>query len=399
MRMLAAVVVFGCLSTGLSAAEPPAVETFLHSGELARGELVLAAALEQTPQDDPLRFGLGVLQFVRGVERLGQGLYEYGCRSENNNAAFVRLPVPKNPDPTPITYFAFRRLLDAFYNDLAKAEATLAGVTSEDVSLRLRLSDVRFDVIGDGTATQRLSEVLQKLLQRMPRALVNDPAFEVCFDRGDVPWLRAYCHLLMAMIDMQLALDLRTEFDLTAGEMFANPKHRFTGTTEERDEKLWEAMGVVAVADPARLPRFRRHLLAVCELNRETWKFIRAEQDDDHEWLPNPRQKGVIGLPVTDEMIDVWLGMVDELEAVLTGRKGIPSGAVQFVSPSAKGRLNLQVLLDDPPSTFDWNRLRSEPPDAKYMDRALPDMNLVALFRVMGVFQNSLGVAYAVWFN
>jgi hypothetical protein len=399
MRLFAAVAVVGCLTPGLLAAEPPAVEAFLHSGELARGELVLSAALEQTPQDDPLRFGLGVLQFVRGVERLGQGLYEYGGRSENNNAAFVRLPVPPNPDPAPITYFAFRRLLDGFYSDLAKAEATLAGVASDDVTLRLRLSDVRFDVIGDGAATQRLSAVLQTLLQRMPQALVNDPAFEVCFDRGDVAWLRAYCHLLMAMIDVQLALDWRTQFDLTADELFANPKHRFTGTAEERNEKLWEAVGLVAVADPARLPRFRRHLLAVCELNRETWKFIRSEQDDDHEWLPNPRQQGVIGLPVTDEMIDAWLGMVDELEAVLTGRKGIPSGVVQVFSPPAKGRLNLKVLLDDPPAAFDWNRLRSEPPDAKYLDRALPDMNLVALFRVMGVFQNSLGVAYAVWFN
>jgi hypothetical protein len=399
MRTMLVGVIVGGLAIPVFAAEPPRVEAYLHSGDLARGEQVLEAALVAEPENDELRFGLGTLQFIRGVERLGQALHEYGCRSENTNAPFLRLPVPPNPDPSPISYSAFRRVLNEFGHDLARAETTLAGITSDDVTLRLRLADVRLDLMGRGQAAERFVDLLTRLMGRNPPALAGNPSFEVCFDRGDVAWLRAYCHLLMAIIDMQLALDLEPTFNLTADELFLRPHQPFVGTPEERSEKLFDAWGAVAVREPARLPRFRQHLLKVCELNRETWKHIRAETDDDHEWLPNPKQKGVLGLPVNDAMIDAWLGMIDEFETVLTGRKVIPRSILQFLSPSAKRGLNLQAVLDDPPAKFDWNRLRSESPAEKYLATNQPDMNIIALFRVGSVFQNSLGVAYAAWFN
>ncbi len=47
----------------LGAADRPLVEKYLHSGELARGEQALEAALEAAPKDDQVRFGLGVLPF------------------------------------------------------------------------------------------------------------------------------------------------------------------------------------------------------------------------------------------------------------------------------------------------------------------------------------------------
>lgn len=382
-----------------SEANSPLAEQHLHSGNLARGEHELRAALTNEPDNGQLRFGLGVVQFARGVERLGQGLYEYGCLSENTRAPFLRLPVPRNPDPSPITYFAFRRLLEGFYHDLSASEATLKAMTAENVTLRLRLADIRFDMTGDGNASERLSEILIKLLGRRPPFLEGNPDFLVCFDRGDAAWLQAYCHLLMAMIDVQLAVDAQTQFDLTAEEFFARPKQAFAGTPAEKQEKLFEAWGHVPVKEPARLGSFRRHVLQVCALNRETWTRIRAEQDNDHEWLPSARQQGVIGLPVTDAMIDGWLGMIDELEAVFDGRKVIPAGVVQFVSPPTRTGVNWKTVLDDPPPAFDWNRLRSEPPRDKYLDATRPDMNLGAFFRVLGMFQNSLGVAYAAWFN
>src|SRR4029079_229014 len=88
---------------------PPLIEQYLHSGELAKGEQALEAALATNPRDDQIRFGLGMLKFVRGVERLGQSLYEYGVKSESTDIPFLRLPVPKNPEPAPITYTALRR--------------------------------------------------------------------------------------------------------------------------------------------------------------------------------------------------------------------------------------------------------------------------------------------------
>ncbi|MDB5389632.1 MAG: hypothetical protein JWM11_5278, partial [Planctomycetaceae bacterium] len=145
---------------GLRAEDSPLVEKYLHSGQLAKGEQVQEAALETSPKDDQIRFGLGVLRFVRGVERLGQSLYEYGCRPENTRLPFVRLPIPANPDPTPITYSAFRRVLINFQNDLDSAEKTLAAINDSSVVLPLRLADVRLDLDGDGRATDKLIDML-----------------------------------------------------------------------------------------------------------------------------------------------------------------------------------------------------------------------------------------------
>ena len=308
------------LTTTLAADESPLVEKYLHSGELANGEQTLEAALAAAPNDDQIRFGLGVLQLVRGVERLGQSLHEYGATSEGRNTLFLRLPVPMNPDPAPINYTAFRRVLDDFLRDLSAAEATLSSVTRNDVKLPLRLAEIRLDLDSDGKPTDKLIDVLRAIMQRQGfDFLRSNPDFLVGFDRGDVAWLRAYCHLLMGMLDFYLAFDTEPWFDLSAPELFARPRHQFEGRDRERRRKMREAMRVIAVKEPRRLGRFRTHLIKVAELNRETWRHIRAEWDNDHEWLPNPNQKGVLGLRVRNNMIDAWLAMMGELESALRG--------------------------------------------------------------------------------
>ena len=370
---------------------PPLAEKYLHAGELAKGEQALEAALAASPKDGQLRFGLGVVRFARGVERLGQSLHEYGVKSEHASAPFLRLPVPPNPDPAPIRYQTFRRVLDDFRRDLADADRTLAGVTDDRVRLPLRLAGVRLDLDGDGAATDDLAGVLKKFLRRDGLDfLKGNPDFLVCFDRGDVAWLRAYCHLLSAMLDFYLAFDTEPMFDAWAADVFARPKVRAAAGGKPGDP--WR---VVKVAEPARLGRFRKHLLKVCELNRETWKHVRAETDDDHEWLPHPKQSGVLGLPVRDEMIDAWLGMVAELEAVLEGKKLLPVNLLW--KTDGKG-LDVKALLDDPPARFDTDAIMARGPAAKYLANG-PSADLNALFRVAQVFDGPLAVAYAAWFN
>lgn len=356
--------------------------TTLLTGELAQGEQSQKAALKATPEDDHLRFGLGILQFVRGVERLGQALYKYGARSDNTNIPFLRLPVPKNPDPAPVNYAALRSLFDDFIRDLAAAEATLALVTDDQVKLPLRLADIRLDLTGGGKPTDRLIDIMKKVMQQEFTFLKTNPTFLVCFDRGDVAWLRAYCHLLMAMLDSYLAFDTEIEFDREASQLFAKPEKRSKGN-KTREELL--------VKEPARLGRFRQHLLQVCALNHETWKFIRAEIDDDHEWLPNPKQRGVLGLPVRDDMINAWLRMIDELEALLNGKKLLPLNL--FLDTGGK-MLNVKVLLDDPPERFN-----SKVPFAdKYLEKGVA-VDFMLVFNLVQVFGDPMMMRYAVWFN
>ena len=54
------------------------------------------------------------------------------------------------------------------------------------------------------------------------------------------------------------------------------------------------------------------------------WKRVLAETDNDHEWIPGPKQKGAINIPVTQEMVDNWIVALDEAERILQGKKLLP---------------------------------------------------------------------------
>jgi len=376
---------------------PPLVEQYLHSGQLQAGEHALQAVLRQSPKDDEARFGLGLLQIVRGVERLGQSFFDHGLKNTNNWVPFVRLPVPVNPDPAPISYARFRRILDDFCKDMTLADGTLAGITDDNVKLRIRLADIKIDIDGDGQATDRFLDILTKLMGSPPDLLKTNPEFRVHFDRGDVAWFRAYCHLLSGMLELYLAIDTEAEFHFFAKEIFPRVRPVLSEAEEKvlKDKQMMRSGGI-RISDPKRLSQFRYHLVEVCKLNRETWRYIRAETDDDYEWLPNSRQKGVFGMPVREEMINSWLSMMDELEAILEGKKLLP---VDMIMHNTDGKgLNLKTLLEDPPGKIDFDMVMRDGPAAKYLEKG-PSMDLNAIFSVMRVFDNPLRMGYFAWFN
>lgn len=397
MRYLAIALVLISAGKVLAAPEAqPLAEKYLHSGQLVKGQQELERALAASPKDDQLRFGLGVLQFVRGVERLAQSFHEYGLKSEHQSAPFLRLPVPKNQDPAVIRYEDFRRILDDFRRDLMDAEGVLAGITDDRVALPLRLADVRLDLDGDGNATDRFADILSKMMRGQSfEFLEYNPSFLVRFDRGDVAWLRAYCHLLSGMLDVYLAVDTKGDFGLWADTAFAKPKVTFVGTEFERLQKSGEAHRVLRIIEPARLSRFRGHLIKVAELNRETWRFIRAETDNDHEWLPHPKQTSVIRMSVREEMIDAWLAAVGELEGMLEGKKLMFN--VSVVNKENRG-INMKTLLEDPPAELDWEKVWREGPAEKYLEKG-EFINVGTLLRVLSVFNDPMAVGYAAWFN
>jgi hypothetical protein len=178
-----------------AAAESPLAEKYLHAGQLAKGEEALLTELAGKPKDDRLRFGLGTLQFIRAIERLGQSLYRYGVcsdRGQRMNLPFLRLPVPTNPRLEPITYAAARHILLDLLADLRKAEATLAAVADKQVKLPLRLGPIALDFSSSGHADERSATLLSRYVaaQNLPK----DHDLLVVFDRGDVAWMRGYCH-------------------------------------------------------------------------------------------------------------------------------------------------------------------------------------------------------------
>jgi hypothetical protein len=371
-------------------------ERFLHEGSFAEGETALLLALDADSKDDEARFGLGVIQFVRAVQNLGQSLYEYGAMS-NNNQMFLRLPVPINESPSAINYKELGRVLDAFASDLGRAEATLAAVQDDQVKLRLRLSGVTFDFTGTGKERTTLLQVLVGLNGGRLEIEKANPDFRVHLDRGDVAWLRAYCHLLCATSDAYRAVDGSTGFDQRVSRVF--PKVESSG--DKNKDIDWQGLKLV---DAPRLRRMRLHFVKVCELNHETWAHYRKETDDDYEWIPNAKQTDQLGLPLTDERIDAWLGMMTQLEGLMTGERLVPSNlllAIHVAHPLGQG-LNLRKLLDNPRADLlNWERINVDGIDAKYLEpeEGKPVLDLNVIFNVLRLFSGPFGFAEAARLN
>jgi hypothetical protein len=414
---LASALLLSGLVTHLPADEPPLAETFLLEGKLADGITSLENHLTTHGDDDQARFGLGVVQFMRAVERLGQSVHRYGGMGSTNRLArilpFVRLPVPDNPDPAEVSYADVRGMIAAFLADVAAAEKTLAAIKNDDVTLPLRFGLVRLDLDGDGKAAD--SEALWRIVaaiggQRdVPDEAVRAAAagFSIRFDRGDAYWLEGYCHLLSAVGEYALAHDMEASFDVLAPHVFAKPKVRqlpqdmfrdhFGGGWFSNTDQIADFIAAIHewhfdVVEPARTASALRHLEEVLRISRLSWKAIEAETDDDREWIPNPKQSGVIpGLAVSGEMIAGWHEFLDEADAILAGRRLVPHWRL------AEGRgINLRrVFLE--PKKMDLVRWLQGAAIVPYVERG-ECTDPETWRRIQRSFRGQF-IGFAIWFN
>jgi uncharacterized protein (TIGR03000 family) len=394
----------------------PLVEKHLLAGELAQGETALKARLKEYPKDDEARFGLGGLQFLRAVERLMQSLYRYGLRSPTEGfpqlqLPFLRLPVPPNPDPMPLTYSQAREVVQKFIDDLAQAEATLAEVRDEQVKLAIHFGEIRLDFDSDGRATEAetLWRIYAKIAGRPNISPADAGKFVICFDLGDVYWLRGYCHLLMALGEVVLAYDEEEFFQRTANLFF--PKTLPHGKSMIRDPRdlnrgMEGIVDLVAVAHLVRFPvqdrermvRALGHLQTMLSMSRKSWQAILAETDDDCEWIPNPKQRGVIpGAVVTQPMVGAWLQFLDEADALLAGKKLAPYWRPAGVlGPGEERGVNLNLLFTKP-ADFDLILWVQGSGVAPYLEKgAVSDPQIWRRFQQ--VFGGNF-FSFAVWFN
>jgi hypothetical protein len=391
---------------------------------LIEGRLVDAAGLAEgriaaAPDDAEAGFALGLAQFLSAVEGLGQGLYRYGLASTYGNPAaqalgggvpFLRIPIPANPSPEPVTYDGLRAVLGGFVRDLAVAEKTLAAVPASAFELPLRVPLVRLDFDGNGTGGPEES-VAALFLAVSGVDLVSPewaawagaaeegrlPPFGL--DESEVPWLQGYSHLLSALGEFLLAHDWETAFqstfhaafpagDLASSGLAAEDRRVIDGLGPEPPRVEWGEEGydewasgpggeahrawssqrglsewagiadLIAfvhlmrwpVVEPDRMGAAREHLLSMVALSRENWRRILAETDDSREWVPGPQQTVLFdGMRITDETVAGWHMFLDEFEAVLDGQRLIPHWRI------ADGRgINMRRMFEEPMAFDPW---------------------------------------------
>ena len=326
-----------------AAADAPDVDALLAATGARQTQRVLEDYLASHPDDASARFGLGVSQFLASVERLAQGLHRYGFDWERVGMLSLWLDlgsdaalVPRKLEPEPMRYEDARALIAAWLDDLAVAEHTLALASDGGARLALHPGRIGLDLDGDFDADLTLAGQAAAVGGSAREGAGQDDVL-VVFDAADVEWLRGYLHLLSAPAEIALAHDGRELFEHAAHLVFARVVSPYAFLQQPGPDAghMWdwdEISDVIAAihltslecVEPARMGAALTHLEASVTHSRESWTRLRAETDDDHEWIPNPGQHGALGLQVTAEMADAWQALLDEAEHILAGELLVP---------------------------------------------------------------------------
>jgi hypothetical protein len=333
MRRLFILLLIVCVAHPAAAATPD-IDAILISGKLSEGIVELETYLQDHPKDDTARLGLGAVQFLRSAERLTQKLAVYG--PQTRGIPDLEAMLPEAPAPLePLTYAMVRQLTQEWLIDLAQVQTTLSKIEDEQVKLPLHVGRIPLNLAGGGARALTLLPLLRSFRIGPPG---KEAEFVITFDRADVDWLRGYCHILQALGEVGLAYDGQGLFDVFAHRLFKHVKtpHPFLLEPNRDPRAGWfsieELTDVIAaihmvrfpVVEPKRMAAALEHLEQTLSMSRQMWKRVLAETDNDHEWIPSPRQTGALNIAVNQEMVDNWLKVVDEAESVLQGKKLLP---------------------------------------------------------------------------
>lgn len=304
---------------------------------LAEAEAELSARAD-APED---AFALAGVRFLRGVERAVQARYRVAA-AEVGYAPVLRLPIPRNPDPAPYADDFLEGVLRDLLVDMAAVRDALKtdpqvsvapDSRAENWGATFDLAALWIDVDGDGSHTPDGRES-ERLFGMAAAAGLGRPvdsgSVVVRFDAADAAWLEAYSHLISAFAEFALA------FDPTAATAAARPgwdaAARFDGRALELGEfGAWADQAAVPLTmlrtdpDPERIQAAHGHLRAMIAANRRFWALVEAETDDAAEWIPNATQSSAWGgARVTAETAAAWRAVLDDFDAVLTGRLLMP---------------------------------------------------------------------------
>lgn len=328
----------------------------LYAGTFAHGIEQLTPMAEGGDQE--ARFGLGMLELASGVEHLVQALYRHGLVGPDAGmlGPLVTVPIPPNPSPEKLDYAKVRAILAQLVDDMDAAKASLAAAgESGDYVVLIDPLRIRFDVDGDGQASD--AESMRSIVERQlgipltpepatqpagsdksPAQAPEAPDTTLGFDRADALWMAGYSQVLASHGDFLLAHDFSDLVNVAFHRLFPRaglPMQDYSEGGSIFMEPRTDAAAADAIAaihtldwpvvEPERLKRVLERLKAITAFSRANWAAILAETDDDHEFIPSPRQTATLpGSEVNQEMVDAWLRTLDTADAILDGKLLVP---------------------------------------------------------------------------
>ncbi|MCG6904457.1 MAG: hypothetical protein LJE68_17445 [Rhodobacter sp.] len=342
----------------LFAAPVSAQDSLDISATLARSGLAATeTALAADQGDANARFALGSVRFLRAVEKTLQLRYRHNATLDDLGIPVLRLPVPPNPDAQPFYPALIADLFAGLIADMDAARAALDSVEG-DVALTIDLAALWFDINGNASrdAGEGVFEVAGSALARRPgEAGMNSmpDLLNVRFDTADVAWLRAYTHLLSGIGELVIAFDPTDVIAEVGTSVTSMAALRGTETMDRfsylrQQEQMVDMFAMIygalnRVPDASHTVAARDHLLAMIAENRAFWQAVGLETDNAAEWIPNARQSSALGFELPPDTSAVWLDVLSDAEAVLTGKLLVGHWRIE-----PGGGINVAKLLENP---------------------------------------------------
>lgn len=348
--------IFCCASVSAATEEVSTrLDAFLKEGKLEEGLQHFADATDN--QD---LFALGMLQALDGLQAFSAGLNRFPYRQDGilRDIPFLRFGgrLPASAESETITPERLGVLFRDLRAALRLANATLARMNEDPFKVQLNLSQLRFDINGDDVVApeETLVSVLGRALN-MPAPRRDRQDVVVRLDLADGIWLKGYTHVLTGLLEVLLTYDWLPLWPYAAPMLFADyapvsPMAEVVVRDAPMGMGSWlDAIALLHamqldVSDESGLRRAKEAFLGVVACSRASWALILAETDDDMEWIPSSSQTGPGGARIAQAEIDAWLGILDELEAVLKGDVLLPHARMR-----ADRGIHIPTLVENPP--------------------------------------------------
>lgn len=345
-----------CLLASALPATAQSISAEIGSSGLTVTESRLAALPSPTDAD---RFALGGVRFLRAVEGALQLRWKTGLSEQLTMLPFLRLPIPENPDAADLAPATIATLFANVSTAMDAARAPLAEIApAADFGVEITLSDLWFDINMNAArdAGEDMLSVAGPMIMGWAWADRDPatPAPTIRFDGADTAWLSAYTHLLGGISDIILAYNPTAPITRTVdaraamaklGQLTPDPFFGMGGGAS------LDAVDYIAIAlatlnqtpDKARMAAAQTHFLAMVTDNRRFWAEVVLETDNDKEWLPNDSQKSAMGIDLPPGTGPMWLGVLADFEALLTGKKLVP-----FWRITGSAGVDVAAMFTDP---------------------------------------------------
>jgi hypothetical protein len=396
MKTLMRLAVLGLCIVSSGYAVDQRLDGYLRAGEIDKGLVAFAK-----PADDAGRFSLGMLQLLQGLQAFSADAAKLGVKQSQatRSLPFFRI-LPRSTEgdaEVQATPEKVRALFKNFREAIRRANATLASVGADEFKVQVNLSQIRLTNIA-GVPGDPLINTLGAIL---PLRSQTGEELVVNFDSADAVWLKGYTHFIGGSLDVFLAYDWQPVWDQCAHLLFHSPNPlppiSQYAKGERRDFGEWADL--IAALHEMRLnaiePTGIRGALAefragvLC--SRLCWERVLAEEDDDHEWLPSPRQTGPAGSKITQAEIDGWRVILDEVDGILAGKKLLPHWRLKPGSG-----INLARLAAQPPK-FDLVLIVQGAAILPYVETG--DVSDQARWRTLTSAFGSGFLRFALWSN